>query len=597
MENKKNEKLVKVVITIVVIAVLIWFIIINPLLKFKSMEKEMLYAGERYFEINTSLLPTGNKIKKVSLETLYNKDFILEDLRAPYTNKYCDPENSWVRVSKVDNEYKYNVYLECGMFRSKTDHKGPEIKLKGNEEVIVYQGEKYKDAGIESVIDDTDGKMNVSQVKVDSSEVNTDKVGTYKVTYKISDSLENKTEKVRTVKVVQTLNNIIRKNAGKSKVYKGLQTNNYVMIDGITFKVVSENGDGSVKIVSMSDLGSVDYEGLDSWLNDYFYEKLSDNAKEYIVKSKWCNEKVSNSKKYTKCDEYGKKKYVGLLSVADYNNAIDSKGISNLENDTAIWTASPKNSKNAWVTSYYNMVEGERAQYKEFSKDEIFNVKPALNIKKDATIVDGTGTMVDPFILKGNANKYKKGSKISSLKTGTYISYSGYTWRVIGKESDNTTKVIMTDPLNGPTGNFYTVYDKKITAYNPSRKENLGYVITNKTSEYIKTDYFVSKNVTIKTYTDKVLYNKEKSEKTYKAKLVATSVFDLYGSNRSDGVTTWYRETSNNKNYVNSPTLGITSIKFDSEETNGIKLTGYINENVVIKSGTGTIKDPITLTK
>ena len=193
MRKEKNEKTIKMVITAVVIILLVWFIIVSPLLKFKSMEKTMLEASERYFEINSSKLPLGNKLRKISLQTLYDQDFITEDLRAPYTNKYCDTDNSWVRVTKVDNEYQYSVYLECGMFKSKTDHSGPEIKLNGEEEVTIYQGEKYKDAGIKSVIDDTDGKMKKSQVIVDTSKVNTNVVGTYEVTYKAIDSLENKT--------------------------------------------------------------------------------------------------------------------------------------------------------------------------------------------------------------------------------------------------------------------------------------------------------------------------------------------------------------------------------------------------------------------
>lgn len=597
MKNKKNEKIIKMVVTVIVIVILVWFAIINPLLKFKAMEKEMLDSSKRYFEINTSMLPTGTKIRKISLQTLYEKDFIQEDLRAPYTNKYCDAENSWVRVSKEKNDYKYNVYLECGMFKSKTDHKGPEINLNGKEEVVVYQGDKYKDTGIKSVVDDTDGKIDISKVKIDTSKVNTDKVGTYEVTYTISDSLENKTVKVRTVKVIQTLNNIVKKNTDNTKIYKGSHDDNYVMIDGILFKIVGINSDNSVKVVSNENIASVNYDGIDSWLNDYFYEKLSDSAKKYIVKSKWCNEKVTDPSNYTKCNSYSKKKYVGLLSVADLNNAKDSDGISNINTSIATWTLSSKTEKESFVYSYYNMTEGGFKEYKEFSNDEIYSVKPALNIVKDANIISGDGSQSNPYILDGNSNNHKKGDKISEVKTGTYISYSGYKWRVIGKENDNTTKVIMMDSLGNSS--YYTNYANSISNYNPNSKNNLGYKIVNESSNYLKTTIFVKKETTIKIYDNGIKFGKETSKKDYSVKLVAASLFDLFSAEPSTTSSVWYQESSkkNNLNYANSMTLGVIKNKFDSTEKNGVRLTGYINQDVKIKGGSGTQYDPYTLTK
>lgn len=597
MKDKRNEKIIKTIITVVIIVLLVWFIIIHPLLKFKSMEKEVLDASKRYFEINTSMLPTGNKIRKISLQSLYDKDFIKEDLRAPYTNKYCDAENSWVRVTKDGNNYDYSVYLECGMFKSKVDHKGPEINLNGKDEVTIYQGNKYKDAGIKSVIDDTDGKIDISKVKVDASKVNTDKVGTYEVTYTVRDSLENETIKVRTIKVIQTLNNVVKKNTDKTQIYKGNHDDNYIMLDGIIFKIVGINSDGSVKIVSNEALASVDYDGIDSWLNDYFYEKLSDSAKKYIVKSKWCNEKVTDPNTYTKCNDYTKKQYVGLLSIADYNNSKDSEGITNLNNSTAVWTPNSKTNKQSWVNSYFNMTEGGLKEYKEFSINEIYNVKPAVNIVEDATISSGDGSESNPYILKGNKQSVKKGDKVSSLVTGSYISYSGYTWRVIEKEYDDTTKVVMIEPLNGNNGMYYTEYDSELATYNPTKKDNLGYKIVNKISEYIKTSYFVSKEISVKKYSDNVLYNQKESTQNYKVKLSSISMFDLYSANTTSGVSTWYQETSSKKNYINSATFGIVSSEFDSTETNGIRLVGYLNKDVVIKSGSGTSIDPFTLTK
>ncbi len=600
MKEKDNKKL-KLFVTVLIIGLIIWFLIIYPLIKFKRMEKEVFNATKRYYEINEAKLPRGSGIKKVSLDTLYSGDFIKSDLRAPYTNKYCNSENSFGRVIKKKDNYEYGVYLDCGIFKSKIDHDGPIIRLKGEEEVTIYQGQEYKDDGISSVIDDTDGNIDIKNVKVDTSKVDTSKVGEYEVTYTVKDSLDNETVKIRKVNVTQTLNNIVDSKTNNKKVYTGYHDDNYVMIDSILFKIVGINSDNTVKLVTANALGSLNYEGIDSWLNDYFYNKLSDSAKELIYqKSKWCVEKVSDINNYSNCRKYSKKKAVGQLSIIDYKNAKDKEGLSNLENTTAVWTSNATTSNNNYyVNSYFNMSEGKYQDFKESSEDEIYNVKPVINIIKDTVVVSGDGSNVDPYILKGNNHKHKKGNKISSVETGSFISYSGYTWRVIGKEDDETTQIISMEALSGDDGAFYTKYDNDLNYYDPNLKDTLAYNIVNKLSSKIKTSYLVKKKMVINRYEDKVSYGKNSSNKSYNLKLREISLFDLYSPISTTSNSVWYQEIAKNKNivYVNSPAIGVSKEEFDSENEYGVRVVGYLNKDVVIKDGSGTSSDPYTLTK
>lgn len=597
MHNKKNEKIVKLIVTIIVVVLLLWFLVLSPIIKFKKMEKTLLNSAKRYFEVNEKLLPTGNRLKKVSLQVLYDKDYIENDLKAPYTNSICSANNSWVKVSKSDNGYNYSAYLECGIFRSKVDHDGPVIKLNGADEITVYKDNKYKELGVESVYDNTDGKISKNKVTIDSSNVNTSKIGTYEVTYSIKDSLENETIKKRTVKVTQTLNNIVKKNTDETNYYKGKNDDNYLKIDGIIFKVVGINTDKTVKVVSDETLASIDYNSVNEWLNNYFYDKLSDSAKEYIVKSKWCNSTVSNPKSNDKCNSYTKTQFVGLLSIEDYNKSYDTNNVSNINNNVAVWTYNRKNNQEAWINSYYDGTTRNFSEYKNTSSKTIVGVKPALNIKADSIIVAGTGTNTDPYILKGNKKILKAGSKISNAVTGSYINYSGYNFRVISKDEDETVKVIMLEPIISQNGNFYSEFDNTNELYNPNRKENIGYKINNKVTEYIRTNYFDTKTINVKNYTNLVSYNNKLTAKEYKAKLSLASLFDLYSAHVEDGVSTWYLENSKQGNYINSPTLGVVSIKFDKDEQNGIKLVGYLNKNIVVKAGSGTESKPYTLIK
>ena len=391
--------------------------VISPILKFKKNERTLENAAKRYYEINTGQLPTGKKIKTVQLQTLYDKNFISDDLRSSYTKKVCDIRNSWVKVKKENNNYKYYTYLKCGIFSSKVDHEGPVIRLKGDDLITINKGEKFKDPGIDSVSDNTDGKMDIKDVVIDSKKLNVNKIGTYEITYKVKDSFNNETVKIRTVKVTETLNHIVKKDTKGKNVYQGAQYNNYVKVDGILFRIVGINEDGSVKLVSSENLASVNYDGVESWLNNYFYEKLSDSAKKLIVKQKFCNEEVSDPDNYTKCNKYSKKQYVGLLSVADINNSKDENGdYSIVTTRTQLSNLDTKNKVIVYTTASltYN------------SKKENIGIRAVISIEKNTIVKQGNGSESNPYLLKGNSTKVKAGDLISKAHVGDYVMYSSY---------------------------------------------------------------------------------------------------------------------------------------------------------------------------
>ena len=598
MLNEKRKNKIILVVGIVVVILLIWFIFINPYVTFKSREKEVLNGAKRYYEINTSKLPTGTKLATLSLKTLYDKDFVDSSPNSVYATNKCDVDKSFVKVRRENGEYKYYVYLECGLFKSNVDHEGPTIKLKGDDEITLNRGEEYKEPGIESVNDNTDGTMDIKKVAIDSSKVNTNRNGTYEVTYKIKDSFNNETIKVRTIKVIQTLNSIVKKEAG-GNTYQGSHEDGYIKIDEILFRIVGINEDGSVKVVSNDALASINYEGIDTWLNDYFYNKLSDKIKSYIVKSKWCNEEISNAETSMKCSKYTRKQNIGLLSIADYNKSKNSEGQAYLNDNYGTWTYNKKNGKEAWAKSYIDSIGSEEKDVKELSIDEIMAIKPALNIKKDSIISKGDGTSDNPYQLKGNVKNGRKGDKISTVKTGSYINYSGYNWRVIGKDEDGATQISMMEEVKGSDGVYTTEFDASTSSYHPNRSTNVGYKIVNDISSYVKTSYFANKTITIPSYKNKIVYSDKPKGKDYKVKLMASSVFELYSSTKNVTVTSWLRESLSNKKsaYVATSSLGIQSVEYDETVTLGVTLTGYLNKDVVIKDGDGTSEDPYTLTK
>ena len=142
--------------------------------------------------------------------------------------------------------------------------------------------------------------MNVDDVTV-KGEVDTSKVGTYKITYRIRDSLDNNTTVTRTVKVEERLSTVVKEaTKDTNNYYRGQVDNNYVMFNNMLFRIVKVNNDNSVVIVSNDALANVDYtndgkftdSSLDKWLNDYFYNLLEPRYQKLIKSSTWCDDKL-----------------------------------------------------------------------------------------------------------------------------------------------------------------------------------------------------------------------------------------------------------------------------------------------------------------
>ena len=587
--SEKNKKKITISLIVVIAVALIWFLIISPLIEFKKSEKEVLNAGKRYFEVNKTYLPTGNRIKTISLKTLYNKDFIKEDIKVPNSSSMCDENESWVKVQKKNNEYNYNVYLKCGIYSSKVDHKGPTITLKGENEITVNKGDKFKDPGIASVSDNTDGKIDTKQVKVDSN-VNINKNGTYEIKYSIKDSFDNKTEVIRTVKVVQILDKIVKKETDKTNYYKGNDNNNYIKLDGILFKIVGLNEDGSVKVTSSEPLAFVDYNSADTWLNDYFYDKLSDNVKKYIKNdSKWCNEVISNTDNYTKCNKYGKKKAVGLLSVADINNSKDKDGNSSLLGQQSFLLGNQKDKKEIKVIPIENKIKTE-------NKNIVSGVRPTMNLKSNIVISKGNGSDSSPYIIKGTATRVKAGSKVSNLKIGEYVNYSGFNWRVSNKKDDGNIQLVLDDTITSNEGYLLLGFGTDGKYYSTNNKTNLGYKLVNEGSKYINTKLLKKQKFKVYNYKGNATYNSNVNYSNYTTKLIEVSMFELFSTSSSDNY--WFRESDGKGNaYANSPIGDV--VKYEIVENNNsmIKLSVLVDGTSTIKLGSGSKDDPYTITK
>lgn len=590
--NSKMLKRIKFAVTVILVLVFVWFLIVSPMITFHNNEKRLEDAAKRYFELNSSQLPTGENVKTLSLKTLYHKSFIKNDLYIPYTKKTCSIENSWVKVKRVNGEYKYYTYLECGVLSSAVDHKGPVITLNGDENISIGKGETYTEAGVKSVVDNVDGTMDVNTVTI-KGEVDTSKVGTYEVTYTVLDSLRNKTVVTREVKVVQKLNSTIKNSLNDKTNFSGVVDNNYVRLSNMLFRVYGIDSNNNVIIVSDEDIANVSYSKLDKWL-DYYYENLNDFTKDAIVSSKYCNMNVTDENiNTTQCSSYTKVKQVYIPSIVEVNKASDESS-NFMRPSTMSWVANKKDDKKAYLTRNYFMGDEADKTYLAYDINENYGVRPMMTIKGDTLITAGDGTIANPYQF-GDTKKAKGASPLNERYTGEYISIDGSVYRIIKTESDGTTKVISNFTVGRTYDNVKT-YTNPYKVYNPKDTTSAGYYINNKLSEYINTKYFVKHEVRVPIYKNKILYGTEIDNKKYEVLLSAPNMFEMFSAQPQNGLCHSYWMINSSKK--DGVVAGVYEIgvpineTVEANESLYVRVVAFMKKNTAISSGDGTINNP-----
>ena len=590
MKNK-----VKVAITIAIIGLFIWFLIVSPMITFHKGEKQMEEAARRYYDLYSNELPSGERVKTLKLITLYQKAFMKSDIYIPYTKKTCSVENSWVKVKRVNGEYKYYTYLECGVLTSPVDHKGPEIKLYGDTEITTDLGEKYSDPGIKSVVDNKDGRLKTKDVTV-KGKVDTSKVGVYKIEYIAFDSLNNRSVVTRTVTVVKKLGTTVKKATGKSGYYIGDNPDNYVYFSNMLFRIVGMN-DNNVKIIADKDIANVNYDGIDEWLK-YYENHLTTRAKKLIVKTKYCDMKLTDTTlDTTQCNHYGTEKNIGILSMDEVNKTTTGKeDITYSVLNTISWLANAKDSSNAYTTRTF-------AKYTiGYPKVHNYGVRPVITIKGDTLIQGGDGTEDKPYVLN-DYYKPKKNVGLNKRYTGEYVEYGGAIWRIVEVSNDETTKVICDEVLrDGDDYLKFVDYDEdKSHIYDPTKKGNVGYFINNRSSEYIDTKYFVNHEIEVPIYEKEPSYKKEVSTKKYTVKLSAPNMYEMFSAKPGDPLAISYKYINSSKTAAENPGAdndGVTLFDWASTTYEyGVRPVAYFDKKVVVNSGKGTKDNPFKVEK
>ena len=402
----------------------------------------------------------------------------------------------------------------------------------------------------------------------------------------------------------------------------GEDPNNYIWYSGKLWRAVSVNKEANTtKLVTQWNIsavtyssGSTDFEGshMEDWLNDTSVDGFLGNLRDYedfiVTDAVWdATLDATSLGSITRPNgEATVTASVGLLNMYEYQSSYTGTTYGNgyLNNVLIWWTLTPYSSSN--VRSVGNG-GGANCNAPTYS----YGVRPSINLKSSVRIVDGNGTIENPYRLEGDNDTSLSGTLLSSRYSGEYVRFGNdenNLYRIVSHENGTGTKIVSAEPLKS-NGEFITsafgdtttfsstntigtfLNGEYLTSYVDSTYSDM---IEDSTTWYLGTvgsgaSYKLAK------YTDISMSGYATSTESKVGLLrmgeLMAGQFDRYGNN-----ITYWTLTPDSAYYVryvfddgiannNAPTY-----------SGGVRPSINLKSNVVITGGNGTKNSPFTLT-
>ena len=354
--------------------------------------------------------------------------------------------------------------------------------------------------------------------------------------------------------------------------YYGQNVSNYVLYNGLLWRIISASQNG-IKLITDESLTSIvwgsevsyDKSAIYKWLNkDNFINTLPTN----IDVNNWCNQSIDINKYECNTNISAK---VGLITTKEYLTAGGNN--SYLNNQNYFWTLNESNDLKAYYVHTEGGINNEISSGSNFYS---YGVRPVIYLNTDIPYLGGTGTKDDPYLTMHNQEITLKDHPV-----GTYVSYKGYTWKVM-EVTENYTKVILDGYLENDNQEKIKLAYNKVNSYlndtflSKLNKDNL-----------VKIDYLVTE------YNHNTLYDYQNKKNTTNAYVSLPIVSDLFISEYEN---TWLNTYSNSNQKLVYTTSKASSLFADLEKSeNYIRPVIALKSDLIIASGTGTKDNPYTL--
>ena len=245
----------------------------------------------------------------------------------------------------------------------------------------------------------------------------------------------------------------------------GTDPNNYVWYSGKLWRAMAINtSDSSVKLITQWAVSSLDYNGnldssvygdsyIRSWLNDTSEDGFLGNLRDYNnfieTDSVWNATAILQSENTAKPPKTTLiTDSVGLISSYEY--AMTYKGATpetGYLNDGLIWWTISPMADNA--SSHIVLASGEQGTFMSWA---VYGVRPAVNLKSTVKIVDGDGSLDNPYRLENDNDVPESGTKLSTRYSGEYVKFgsdSKSLYRIVSHEFGQFggTKIVSDVPI------------------------------------------------------------------------------------------------------------------------------------------------------
>lgn len=226
-EEKKKFQITRGMVILAAIALVVIVVVIIIIVKSVNNKKPE-YIKEDFKRLESRMeeeAPTYLSQKGIELTSeeikIDLKDLLVENGGSIDSNKVKAAKicKGYVIAVEIETE-SYKSYISCDKYytttgyvsndkpevskptTTKKDIEKPEITLIGNKDITINEGSNYSDEGAKAT-DNIDGDI-TSKIKV-SGNVDTNKTGTYTITYTVSDKAGNIAETSRKVTVIATV--------------------------------------------------------------------------------------------------------------------------------------------------------------------------------------------------------------------------------------------------------------------------------------------------------------------------------------------------------------------------------------------------------
>ena len=401
--------------------------------------------------------------------------------------------------------------------------------------------------------------------------------------------------------------------------------NNSLWYSGFLWRIMGINRDGTVRLITDENVTAIPWGASNTaqnwddsyakdWLNNYFYSRLKGNN--IIKEETWCSETTTDSSSArTTCannlsTETAK---VGLLTIDEYNLA---GGINSyLDIDQYQWTMTPYSSSSAWLSTGDAIDHGVSNAY---------GLRAVINVNSDVTITGGNGTLGEtwsseagPYILNEDKNVEVTGKLNEKATSGEYVMFAGRKYRVVDKDSNGNTKLILDGYYEEPSG----------TIYKMSYGSNNTFSTTTGIGQKLNVDVLnwlvqesdtTNKNKLVNNYTwyqnnfgygqsYTISLNEENPTRSINATVGLIRIGEMLSGQSSSILTKGYTTTSGYNNAYRYWTMtpysssshawgvnfdGRASDSIDVSSTLGLRAVIVVNSDVTITKGNGTWSNP-----